>query len=217
MVLNSANVVVVSWKCETWRLLSFIYSDFARFNQKSIWKWNLTWHYSTFEISFNYAHRKETIRNYTYPSLQNGIYLETGIKIQNICISKLRKSQNFRYGFVLAPFFRHVRVATFCQDGCWYKDPKVIKWNYTIRDKVGSTINLGKLKYLSLFICFNWFVMLLFNFDFDAFRILDIELLLWFVILRPTFLVVAPLLPWYIESSCLIRIKKMYGESIQVN
>ena len=161
---------------------------------------------------------RKLLETTTYSSLQNGIYLETDIKIQNICISKLRKSQNFRYGFVLVPFFRHVRVVTFCQDGCWYKDPKDIKWNYTIRDNVGSTINLGKLKYLSLFICcFNWFVMLLFNFDFDAFRILDIELLLWFVILRPTFLVVAPLLPWYIESSCLIRIKKMYGESIQVN
>ena len=161
---------------------------------------------------------RKLLETTTYSSLQNGIYLETDIKIQNICISKLRKSQNFRYGFVLVPFFRHVRVVTFCQDGCWYKDPKVIKWNYTIRDKVGSTINLGKLKYLSLFICcFNWLVMLLFNFDFDAFRTLDIELLLWFVILRPTFLVVAPLLPWYIESSCLIRITKMYGESIQVN
>ena len=51
---------------------------------------------------------RKLLETTTHLSLQKGSYLETDIKIQNIYIKKLRISQNFRYKFVSAPFFRHV-------------------------------------------------------------------------------------------------------------
>ena len=103
---------------------------------------------------------RKLLETTTYPSLQKGSYLETDIKIQNIYIKKLRISQNFRYKFVSAPFFRHVWVVTFYQD----KDPNHIKWNYIIQDTRQSRKHHKpeKAEIFLLFIyCFNCFIMVL--------------------------------------------------------
>ena len=144
----------------TWKDIQFIWPDFAGFNQKLIWKWSQTWHFYAFEISFNYKHKKETIRNCLVPTLAKGYIFRNLQQNSKDLYKQVDDRPKFQVRICFGSFLS--TCFTFCQEGCWGKDPKDIKWNYKIQDKVGSTTNLGKLRYLSLFIyCFDWFITLL--------------------------------------------------------